>query len=101
MASTILRYLLLMDIVILAGVALFYLSRKKMDVSEYIAWGLLALVLPLLGPFLVIILRPGEWRQKSAPDGRARPGRVRLFALLGPPRSKDPRLTPTQRKPTS
>lgn len=53
----------LLIIICLVGMALlavFFLRTRRMTLSSYIAWGLLALLLPLLGPFLVILSQPGE-----------------------------------------
>ena len=49
----------------MAGMALlaaFYLRRREMSTAAYLAWGLLALLVPLLGPFLVILNHPGLLR---------------------------------------
>jgi len=43
--------------------AAFYLRRREMSTRAYLAWGLLALLLPLLGPFLVILNHPGHLRR--------------------------------------
>ena len=40
--------------------AMFYLRRQPLTFSRYTLWGLFALFLPALGPFLVILLRPGR-----------------------------------------
>ncbi|MDP2976616.1 MAG: hypothetical protein Q8N45_10455, partial [Anaerolineales bacterium] len=40
--------------------AMFYLRRRKISLGEYTFWGLFALFVPALGPFLVIISRPGN-----------------------------------------
>jgi len=42
--------------------AAFYLRRRELSPIAYTAWGLFALILPVIGPFLVIWLRPGENR---------------------------------------
>ncbi|MCC6147381.1 MAG: hypothetical protein IT308_07420 [Anaerolineaceae bacterium] len=42
--------------------AVFYLCRRRLSKLEYFAFGLLALALPILGPFVVIALRPGRPR---------------------------------------
>lgn len=42
--------------------AVLYLRRRRLTWLEYGAFGLLALLLPILGPFLVIALRPGRPR---------------------------------------
>jgi hypothetical protein len=39
--------------------AMLYLRRRQLQPRAFLFWGLLALLLPLLGPFLVIALRPG------------------------------------------
>lgn len=59
--SEIIRTILLVDIVVMALLALIYLRQRRMNWTEYCGWGLLALLVPVLGPFLVISKRPGEW----------------------------------------
>ncbi|HJS29683.1 MAG TPA: hypothetical protein VJ768_08680 [Anaerolineales bacterium] len=59
-APELLRALLILTIVAMAALALYFLSRRRLTAYEFAAWGLLALLVPLLGPFLVIYLRPGE-----------------------------------------
>ena len=44
----------------MALVAVFSLRRRKLSLLEYTAWGMLALLLPVIGPFLVVWLRPGQ-----------------------------------------
>lgn len=58
-----LRLLLVLCALGMALLAAFYLRRRKLSLSEYIAWGLLLVLLPFLGPFLVILLRPGRKAQ--------------------------------------
>ncbi len=58
--ADILRLLLLLGALGMALLAALYLRRRSMSLSEYIAWGLLLVFLPYLGPFLVILLRPGR-----------------------------------------
>lgn len=40
--------------------AAFYLRRRELSPLAYAAWGLFALVFPLIGPFLVIWSQPGK-----------------------------------------
>ena len=54
------RVLLLVGALGMALLASFYLRRRELTIAEYIGWGLLALLLPLLGPFLVILYQPGK-----------------------------------------
>jgi hypothetical protein len=44
----------------MALVAVFSLRGRKLSLAQYTAWGLLALLLPVIGPFLVVWLRPGQ-----------------------------------------
>ena len=43
--------------------AVLFLRGRQSTVYEYLLWGLLALLLPVLGPYLVIVSRPGQVRQ--------------------------------------
>ena len=58
------RLLLLLTILGMALIAAFYLRRRELSDRAYLAWGLLAILLPLLGPFLVILYHPGRLRQE-------------------------------------
>jgi hypothetical protein len=62
MNAELIRVFLIADILGMALLAFFYLRQRKLSISEYIQFGLLALIVPLLGPFLVIILKPGSPR---------------------------------------
>jgi len=42
--------------------AVLYLNQRKLSPLSFVLWGLLAISIPLLGPYLVIALRPGEPR---------------------------------------
>jgi hypothetical protein len=43
-----------------------------MSWAAYFGWGFLALLLPVLGPFLVIVNRPGEWHPDPFPSAQLR-----------------------------
>lgn len=58
--ADVLRYMLLVTILALAVLALVYLRRRRLDWQTGLAWVLLALLVPVLGPILVIALRPGK-----------------------------------------
>ncbi len=58
--ADVLRFMLFATILFLAVLALVYLRRRKMDWQTGLAWVLLAILVPVLGPFLVISLRPGK-----------------------------------------
>jgi hypothetical protein len=40
--------------------AMLYLRRRRLSMAHFIAWGASALFVPALGPFLVLLLRPGS-----------------------------------------
>jgi hypothetical protein len=63
--ADIIRLLLLLDIIAMGVFSMFYLSRRKMGWSEYLAWGVFAVLIPVFGPFLVVALRPGAPRQAN------------------------------------
>lgn len=62
----VMRTLLALCVLGMALLAAFYLRQRDLSLSEYISWGLLILFVPLLGPFLVILSRPGA-QAKRAP----------------------------------
>ena len=57
-----LHFLLVLFIFGMYFLALAYLRRQRLPFSTFALWGLLALFLPALGPFLVIVLQPGKSR---------------------------------------
>ena len=52
--------------------AVFFLCGRRLSLLEYLGWGLLAVALPLVGPFLVIVLAPGEPLPKVTVRARQR-----------------------------
>jgi hypothetical protein len=59
-SADVMRFLLAACLIGLAGLALLSLRQRKLSTLEFIRWGLLAVLLPLIGPFLVISSRPGK-----------------------------------------
>lgn len=59
---TLLRILLIATLVSMAVLAVLFLRQRKLSLAAYLGWGLLALVVPGLGPFVVILARPGRQR---------------------------------------
>jgi hypothetical protein len=57
--AEILRMLLLAVMLAMALLALVYLQGRRLALWQQVGWGLLILLLPLLGPFLAIWARPG------------------------------------------
>jgi len=56
----VIRALLVIGALCMAVLAVLYLRRRELTITEYIGWGLLIVLLPLLGPFLVIFYQPGK-----------------------------------------
>lgn len=55
-----LRLLLAGFLVAMYILAILYLRRRNLTLGEYAFWELLALFVPALGPFMVILARPGK-----------------------------------------
>ena len=55
------RTILVVDIVAMALLAIIYLRQRRMSGLAFLCWGVLAICVPILGPFLVLSKRPGEW----------------------------------------
>ncbi len=71
-SPVIIRILLVVSLLSMAGLSLFYLSRRRLSFLGYACWGAVALLIPFLGPFLVILSHPGE----KQPDPRTRKEKV-------------------------
>ena len=62
LSADVMRALLLLSIISMALLAALLLRTRSLPFSAYLRWGLLIVFLPLIGPFLVILLRPGKPR---------------------------------------
>jgi hypothetical protein len=71
MDAFILRFLLATYSSIAFVVSLFYLRYRRVSAGEYAFWGIVAGILPVLGPFFVIAARPGP--RKRPRRSRSRP----------------------------
>ena len=60
------RLILVIGVLCMAALAILYLRRRKLTIMEYIGWGLLIVLLPLLGPFFVILYQPGRRAKAGA-----------------------------------
>ena len=54
------RAILIIGVLGMAALAALYLRRRELTITEYLGWGLLIVLLPMLGPFLVIFTQPGK-----------------------------------------
>ncbi len=62
MSTQTLQVLLVGCLVGMALLAAFYLRGRRLSLAGYLAWGLVALLIPAIGPFIVIMARPGKSR---------------------------------------
>jgi hypothetical protein len=65
MTAGILGLLLAVFLIAMVILALLYLRRRPLTPLQAAAWGLFALLVPALGPFLVILARPGRSRPRA------------------------------------
>lgn len=68
----VLRTILLVDIAAMALLAVIYLRQRRMSGMAFLGWGILAICVPILGPFLVLSRRPGEWDPAFSFSGQLR-----------------------------
>jgi hypothetical protein len=56
----------------MALLAIFYLRRRRMPFDAFLAWGLVAIFIPVFGPFWVIYKHPGRpaWSRQYLSRGR-------------------------------
>lgn len=67
MIQTILLVLLAIYTVLAVVLALFYMRHRRLTRTEFALWGMLALLVPVFGPFFVIAARPGPRKRTSRP----------------------------------
>lgn len=72
LAADFVRWMLLINVIGMLTLACFYLRRRQLSWAALLFWCLVAGVLPVLGPFLVIVARPGTWRRPQAELREAR-----------------------------
>ncbi len=76
--ADVVRTFLVVDAVALALLALVYLWQRRMSRTMLACWAAAAVLMPFLGPFLVIAKHPGEWNPDFSITGDLR----RLWALV-------------------
>ncbi len=60
MSPDLMRLLLFLCMLLLVMLSAFYLRQRKLAPLAYAFWGLVAILIPIVGPFLVIWLKPGQ-----------------------------------------
>jgi len=71
-SAGVMRLFLGLGVMGMALLAIFYLRQRRMPFDEFLAWGLLAIFVPMLGPFWVIYKHPGRpgWSRRPNIAGR-------------------------------
>ena len=86
-SPAVMRTLILLCVIGMMLLGIFYLRQRRLSFWAYLGWGLLALLLPVVGPFLVISSAPGErihpLRVTTSP-GRFHNSKPRLALILHP-----------------
>ena len=59
----VMRLFILLCSLCMAVLAAFYLRGRELSFGAYLRWGMLLVLVPLLGPFLVILAHPGNRRR--------------------------------------
>jgi len=59
------RSLLLLCMLVMVLLAAFDLRRQKLHPLVYVFWGLVAILIPIVGPFAVIWIKPGNRRAQA------------------------------------
>jgi hypothetical protein len=59
MVAETLRLVLAVFLIAMYILAMLSLRCRRLSLGRFIAWGCLALFVPAVGPFLVLLLRPG------------------------------------------
>ena len=59
------RLVLLICMLAMLILAALYLRQRELAPLEYVCWGLGAILIPIIGPFFVIWMRPGSQRHQT------------------------------------
>jgi energy-converting hydrogenase Eha subunit H len=60
LSADVMRLLLFLCLLGMAIVAALFLRSRSISLTAYLMWGLLIILVPLFGPFVVILAHPGE-----------------------------------------
>lgn len=94
--ADVVRVMLFVEVVVTALLALVYLWQRQMSRMAFFCWGMLALLVPVLGPFMVIASRPGKWNPSFTFSAAARD----LFSLAGDALHRFLPVEPSKKKRT-
>ena len=65
LSPDLMRSLLLICMLTMVILAVFFLRQRKLTHLDYVFWGLIAILIPIIGPFVVIWMKPGEQQFQS------------------------------------
>ncbi|MBN2046151.1 MAG: hypothetical protein JW757_14100 [Anaerolineales bacterium] len=57
--AEVLRFLLFADLFGMLMLAILFLRQRQLSTLGYVCWGIFALLVPVVGPYVVIAYRPG------------------------------------------
>ena len=60
LSADVMRLFLVLCLLGMSLLAVLYLRRRELSFEAYLGWGTLAILVPILGPFLVILSKPGR-----------------------------------------
>ena len=55
----VLRFMLYIDLFGMLILAVLFLRQRQLSTLGYVCWGIVALLVPVVGPYFVIAYRPG------------------------------------------
>ena len=73
MNADLVRLILLGFLIAMFVMAVMFLRERRLPIWAYALWGLFALLVPAVGPFLVILSRPGKPRHPQRKKLSLRP----------------------------
>ena len=64
LSATTMRALLVLSLLGMSLLAGLYLRRRQLPLIAYFGWGLLVIMLPALGAFIVLLSKPGMSKER-------------------------------------
>jgi len=87
------RIILLLCLLGMLLLAVSFLRKRRISHAAYLSWGLLAVLVPILGPFMVIYYKPGDQARSAVKGDTVKPNHPvkiqgRMDLRIGHPRSR-------------
>jgi hypothetical protein len=58
--TALIQSLLAAGIFCMALIAISSLRKRRLTLHKYLAWGLVAILVPVIGPFIIVWIQPGK-----------------------------------------